>query len=280
MVENKIKETKEEVTKTPAVKVEKETATKVEDSTSTQDRPTKTFNRPRRDFRSNSRFSRDDSQPVEDVKTPVFVKKVTPFDDYKMFNKWSTKDVIVTDLSLISYINLDPVIIPHSFGRKSQGRFAKMNINVVERLINKAMRSGQGKRKLSGRYIRGRGGCGKKLQVMQIVEDAFTIVEEKTKTNPIQVLIQAIENSAPREDVTRMKKGGVAYSIAVDVSPLKRLDAAIKNIALAGFGNSFNTKTEACVALAEEIISASKNDIKSIAIKRRDEVERIAKASR
>ncbi|MFA5763804.1 MAG: 30S ribosomal protein S7 [archaeon] len=197
-----------------------------------------------------------------------------------MFNKWSSKDVIVTDLSLVSYINLDPVIIPHSFGRKSQGRFAKMNINVVERLINKAMRSGQGKRKLSGRYIRGRNGCGKKLQVMQIVQDAFTIVEQKTKQNPIQVLIQAIENSAPREDVTRMKRGGVAYSIAVDVSPLKRLDAAIKNIALAGFGNSFNTKTEAHEALAEEIISASKNDIKSIAIKRRDEVERIAKASR
>ncbi len=211
---------------------------------------------------------------------PVFVKKQTPFSDYKMFNKWSAKDVIVSDLSLINYMNLDPVIIPHTFGKRTRGRFSKTQVNVVERLINKAMRSGQGKKKLSGKYIRGRGSCGKKLQVMNIVEDAFEIIEEKTKQNPIQVLVTAIENSAPREDVTRVKKGGVAYSIAVDVSPLKRLDAAIKNIALAGFGNSFNNKTDAASALAEEIISAANNDIKSIAIKRRDEVERIARASR
>jgi small subunit ribosomal protein S7 len=300
MVEDKIEETKKEVEATPKVEVESKTEEKAQTKeaptvkaetpkTETKAEPSKTaskpagrtFDRPRRDFKSNSRFDRRDNyNNAEEVKLPVFVKKVTPFDDYKLFNKWAFKDVVVSDLSLVSYINLDPVIIPHSFGRKSQGRFAKMNINIVERLINKAMRSGQGKRKLSGRYIRGRNGCGKKLQVMQIVEDAFTLVEEKTKTNPIQVLIQAIQNSAPREDVTRMKRGGVAYSIAVDVSPLKRLDAAIKNLALAGFGNSFNNKTEASVALAEEIISASKNDIKSIAIKRRDEVERIAKASR
>jgi small subunit ribosomal protein S7 len=210
----------------------------------------------------------------------VFVKKHSPFSHYKLFNKWSTKDVIVKDLSLVNYINLEPVIIPHSFGRKTRGRFSKAEVNIVERLINKAMRSGQGKRKLSGKFIRGRKGCGKKLQLMQIVEEAFEIIEKQTKKNPVQALIEAIENSAPREDVTRIKKGGVAYSIAVDVSPLKRLDEAIKNIALAGFGNSFNTKRDAATALAEEIISASKNDNKSIAIKRRDEVERVAKASR
>ncbi|MDD4250759.1 MAG: 30S ribosomal protein S7 [Candidatus ainarchaeum sp.] len=217
--------------------------------------------------------------PQEQQK-PVFVKKHSPFSDYKMFNKWSSKDVIVSDLSLVTYINLDPVIIPHSFGRKSQTKFGKMNINLVERLINKMMRSGQGKRKLSGKYIRGRGSCGKKLQNTQILEKTFEIIEMKTKQNPIQILVNAIENTAPREDVTRVKKGGVAYSIAVDVSPLKRLDAAIKNIALAGFGNSFNSKIDASNALADEIISAANKDTKSLAIKRRDEVERIARASR
>jgi small subunit ribosomal protein S7 len=172
------------------------------------------------------------------------------------------------------------MIVPHSFGRKSQGRFAKANINVVERLINKAMRSGQGKRKLSGKFIRGRGGCGKKMQTMQIVEKAFDIVEKQTKKNPIQVYITALENAAPREDVTRIKKGGVAYSVAVDVSPSKRLDEAIKNIALAAFGNSFNKKLSAEQALADELIAAANYDAKSLAIKRKDEVERIAKSSR
>ncbi|MDD3083822.1 MAG: 30S ribosomal protein S7 [Candidatus ainarchaeum sp.] len=214
------------------------------------------------------------------LEKPVFVKKHSPFSEYKMFNKWSTKDVIISDLSLVRYINLDPVIIPHSFGKKSQTKFGKTNINLVERLINKSMRSGQGKRKLSGKFIRGRKSCGKKLQTINIIENAFEIIELKTKKNPVQVLVEAIENVAPREDITRVKKGGVAYSIAVDVSPLKRLDEAIKNIALAGFGNSFNSKIDAANALAEEIIAAANRDARSLAIKRRDEVERVARASR
>ncbi len=233
-----------------------------------------------RKFRKNFDEKKAQYEQEEIVEKPVFVKKHSPFSEYKMFNKWSTKDVIVSDLSLVNYINLDPVMVPHSFGRKSQTKFGKTNINLVERLINKMMRSGQGKKKLSGRYIRGRGSCGKKLQVINIVEKAFEIIELKTKKNPVQVLVEAIENVAPREDVTRVKKGGVAYSIAVDVSPLKRLDESIKNIALAGFGNSFNSRTDAASALAEEIIAAANRETKSLAIKRRDEVERIARASR
>ncbi|VVB76313.1 30S ribosomal protein S7 [uncultured archaeon] len=211
---------------------------------------------------------------------PVIVKKKSQFSDYKLYNKWSFNDVIVSDLSLMRYITIDPLIMPHTFGRRTRGRFEKANMNIVERLINKIMRSGQGKRKLSGKFIRGRGSCGKKMEAMKIVERAFDIIERQTKQNPIQVLVKAIENSAPREDITRIKRGGVAYSLAVDVSPLKRLDEAVKNIALGGFGASFNKKVTAEQALADEIIAASNNDLKSSAVKRKDEVERIAKASR
>ena len=150
----------------------------------------------------------------------------------------------------------------------------------MERLINKIMRSGQGKRKLSGKYIRGRGSCGKKVQSMKIVEKAFYIVERETKQNPVQVLVQAIENAAPREDITRIKRGGVSYTVAVDVAPLKRVDEALKNIALAAFAQSFNSKTSAEQALAKELMLAAKGDNTSFAVKRRDEVERIAVSSR
>jgi len=211
---------------------------------------------------------------------PIFVKKKSQFSDYKLYNKWSFNDVVVTDLSLMRYITIDPLIMPHTFGRRTRGRFEKANMNIVERLINKIMRSGQGKRKLSGKFIRGRGSCGKKMEAMKIVEKSFEIIEKQTKQNPIQVLVRAIENSAPREDITRIKRGGVAYSLAVDVSPLKRLDEAVKNIALGGFGASFNKKVTAEEALAAEIIAAASNDLKSSAVKRKDEVERIAKASR
>ena len=196
------------------------------------------------------------------------------------FERWGTTDVKISDLGLAKYINLDIKMVPHSFGKKSKKRFEKGNIDIVERLINKMMRSGQGKRKLSGKYIRGRGSCGKKLQAMEIVEKAFEIVEKRTNQNPLQVLVEAIENAAPREDVTRVKKGGIIYSQAVDVAPLKRVDESLKNIAIAAFASSFNTKKDAATALAEELILASKEESKSFSVKRRDEVERIAKASR
>ncbi|MCD6247650.1 MAG: 30S ribosomal protein S7 [Candidatus Diapherotrites archaeon] len=198
----------------------------------------------------------------------------------KVFGKWEANGIEIRDPGLARYIQLESKIIPHSFGGKAKERFGKAKIPIVERLINKMMRSGQGKRKLSGKFIRGRGSTGKKLQAMRIVEKAFEIIEKKTNKNPIEVLIRAIENSAPREDVTRFRKGGLFYTQSVDVAPLRRLDEALKNLALAAFANSFNTKKSAEEALAEEIILASEEDAKSYAVKRRNEVERIAASSR
>ena len=197
-----------------------------------------------------------------------------------VFGKWGPEGVKVSDLGLARYIVLDSKTVPHSFGRQTKRKFEKGKMSVVERLVNKVMRSGQGKRKLSGKYIRNRQGCGKKLQAMRIVEEAFSIVEQKTKQNPLQVLVKAIENAAPREDTTKIKRGGIAYAVAVDVAPMTRVDEALKNIALAGFVGSFNKKKSAGEALAEELILASQEDPKSISVKRRDEVERIAKSSR
>jgi small subunit ribosomal protein S7 len=197
-----------------------------------------------------------------------------------VFGRWNSEGVKISDLGLARYIVLESKDIPHSFGRQTSKSFEKGKISVVERLINKVMRSGQGKRKLSGKYVRGRQSCGKKLQAMRIVEEAFGIVEKQTKENPLQVLVRALENAAPREDTTKIKRGGIAYAVAVDVAPMTRLDEALKNIALAGFVGSFNKKVSAGEALAEELILASKQDSKSLSVKRRDEVERIAKSSR
>jgi small subunit ribosomal protein S7 len=279
MVEEKIKEeTKVQAPKeVVAPKVEAKETTKAETKTAPKVEAKKTF--VKREFKKRD-FHKTEFRPRQEEEKTIIVKKKSQFAKHKLFNRWSFDEVVISDPSQVNYVNLEPMIVPHSFGRKSRGRFAKKNINVVERLANKMMRSGQGKRKLSGKYIRGRNGCGKKVQVLQIVEGAFEIVETKTKKNPIQVLVDAISNATPHEDVTRVKKGGVAYSVAVDVSPMKGLDESLKNIALAGFGNSFNKKTTAEEALAEEIIAAAANDVKSLAVKRKDEVERIAKSSR
>ncbi len=197
-----------------------------------------------------------------------------------VFGKWDPSEVVISDPSLMRYVSLATKKIPHTFGRKTRRRFAKANLSIVERLANKIMRTGQGKRKLSGKYIRGRGVMGKKLQTMRIVEEAFELVEKRTAKNPIQVLVMAIQNAGPREDTTRIKRGGVYYTVSVDVAPLKKVDESLKNVALAAFQGSFNNKVSAAEALAKELIAAAGEESTSFSVRRRDEVERIAKASR
>jgi small subunit ribosomal protein S7 len=198
----------------------------------------------------------------------------------KLFGRWDVSGVKIEDPSLVKHISLEPRIVLHTFGRNTRKRFEKSKVNVVERLVNKIMRSGQGKKKMSGKYIRNRDGCGKKLQAMEIVENALEIVEKKSGQNPVQMLVKAIENSGQREDTTRLKRGGVSYSLAVDVAPMKKVDESLKNLALASFASSFKKKKSAESALADEIIAAARGENTSYGIKRRDEVERIAKSSR
>ncbi|HLC79655.1 MAG TPA: 30S ribosomal protein S7 [archaeon] len=200
--------------------------------------------------------------------------------NFLVFGKWDPSQVVIKDASLTRYVSLKSKRIPHTFGKGTRHRFEKGSLSIVERLINKIMRSGQGKRKLSGKYIRGRHGCGKKVMAMHMVEDAFDIVEKRTGKNPMQVLVDAIQNAGPREDVTRIQKGGVSYTVSVDVAPLKKVDESLKNLSLAAFSGSFNTKTSAAEALAKELIAAASEDNTSFSVKRRDEMERIAKASR
>ncbi|MEM0475998.1 MAG: hypothetical protein QW343_04380, partial [Candidatus Norongarragalinales archaeon] len=134
----------------------------------------------------------------------------------KLFGKYDY-DVVIRDRTLEPYISLKPVALPHSFARHANKSFAKARVNVVERLANKLMRGGTGE-KLGGKVIRTQGRLqGKKARVLRIIEEAMDSVAAKTKKNPLQLLIQAIENTAPREDVTRIRLGGVSYQVATDV---------------------------------------------------------------
>ncbi|MCD6279957.1 30S ribosomal protein S7 [Candidatus Micrarchaeota archaeon] len=197
----------------------------------------------------------------------------------KLFNKYDVDNVVIEDLSLADYISINPTI--HSHGRHAKKQFYKTKINVVERLVNKLMRGGTGK-KVGGKIIRTHGGLqGKKTKMLKVVEDAFDIINKRTGKNPIQLLVQAIANAAPREDFTRVSMGGVSYQMAVDISAQRRVDVAIRNIAMASLISSFNKRKKLSVSLAEEIISTAEgNTQKSYAIKKRDEIERMARAAR
>jgi len=197
-----------------------------------------------------------------------------------LFGKYSFSDVVVSDASLADYIVLTPMKYPNTFGRRKNKSYYFSHVNVVERLINKLMRGGTGK-KVGGKVIRTEGRLqGKKMKVMHIVEEAFDIVNKQTGRNPIQVLVDAIENAAPIEDTTRVRYGGINYNVAVDVSSLRRLNVALKNIALAAITGSFKNRRRLAEALANELILASANNPESYAIKKRVDAERMARSAR
>ncbi|MCS7109195.1 MAG: 30S ribosomal protein S7 [Candidatus Micrarchaeota archaeon] len=196
----------------------------------------------------------------------------------KLFNKYDY-NVQISDETIKDYINLRPSVLPHTFGRVGK-RKKRVEKNIVERLVNKLMRGGTGE-KVGGKIIRTHGKLqGKKTRVLKIVEEAFDIIYAKTKQNPLQYLIKAIENSAPREDVTRVEYGGVRYQVAVDVSPKRRVDMALRNISLAAIISSFDKKATLAEALANEIILAATGDVNSYAIRKKDETERMARSAR
>jgi len=199
---------------------------------------------------------------------------------FKYFGEWDVEGVEVKDSGLKQYIRLDPTFVPHSGGRHASKQFGKARIPIVERLINKIMRSGPGAGKIRGKVIRSAGACGKKHKAYNIVKRVFKLIADRTKKNPIQVLVDAIQNAAPREETTRISYGGITYYLAVDSAPQRRLDIALKNLAAGAFSLSFSSKKSIEECLAEEIILAANNDTKSYAVARKEEIERIAKGAR
>ncbi|MBI5226878.1 30S ribosomal protein S7 [Candidatus Micrarchaeota archaeon] len=201
-------------------------------------------------------------------------------DVIKLFDKYSYEGIVINDKSLERYLSLRPLVLPHTFARHANKPFAKAHVNIVERLANKLMRGGTGE-KISGRIIRTHGKLqGKKTKVLKIIENAFDDIAKVTGKNPLQVLIQALERVAPREDITRVRFGGVAYQVAVDISAQRRLDLGLHNLAIGAILASFDKKTTLGEAMANEIILAAKNDPNSYALKRKNENERMAKSAR
>jgi small subunit ribosomal protein S7 len=212
--------------------------------------------------------------------------KAAPLSDHRegmdlslLFEKYSY-DVNVSDQSIKSYVNMRPAAYPASYRRTSNKMFSKANINIIERLENALMRGGTGK-KIGGHVIRTKGRLqGKKIKVMHIIERAFDAVHTQTGDNPVQVFIRALENSAPIEDTTRIRQGGTVSNIPVDISASRRLDTALRNIATAAIIGAFSSKRSISQALANELILAAKNDVNSYAVKRKNEIERMARSAK
>jgi small subunit ribosomal protein S7 len=184
----------------------------------------------------------------------------------KLFGEWSFEGVTVRDVGLQRYLRLNPIYLPHSGGRHEASKFRKSEMNIVERLINNLMRPGS-----SG---------GEKSRITNVVRTALKIINLKTGRNPIEVLVRAVENAAPNEDTTRIGYGGVVYRLAVDISPQRRIDLALRYVIQGVKSAAFGNRKTLEEALAEQLIGAANNDQNTFAIRRKLEVERIALSSR
>lgn len=185
----------------------------------------------------------------------------------KLFNKWSFDDVQVKDISLTDYIQIrQPVYLSHSAGRYATKRFRKAQCPIIERLTNSLMMNGRNN--------------GKKLMAVRIVQQALEIIHLLTEQNPLQVVVDAIVNTGPREDSTRIGSSGAVRRQAVDVSPLRRVNQAIALLTIGAREASFRNIKTIAECLAEELINAAKGSSNSYAIKKKDELERVAKSNR
>ncbi|KAK3558074.1 hypothetical protein QTP86_007316 [Hemibagrus guttatus] len=189
--------------------------------------------------------------------------------EIKLFGKWSTDDVQINDISLQDYIAVKEKYakyLPHSGGRYAAKRFRKAQCPIVERLTNSMMMHGRNN--------------GKKLMTVRIVKHAFEIIHLLTGENPLQVLVNAIINSGPREDSTRIGRAGTVRRQAVDVSPLRRVNQAIWLLCTGAREAAFRNIKTIAECLADELINAAKGSSNSYAIKKKDELERVAKSNR
>jgi len=183
-----------------------------------------------------------------------------------VFGKWDASEVTCADPGLEPYINLTTIGTPHSGGRHANAWFGKSKLSVIERFINNLMRTG----KFSG----------KKQHCVKAFESSLDNLAIRTGQNPLQKFIDAIVEAAPCEETTRIKLGAVSQPKAVDSSPSRRLDVALRNLAIgctSATAKSRRTLTEGIVA---ELSKAAEGDVGSYSVGKREEIERIAASAR
>ena len=187
----------------------------------------------------------------------------------KLFGKWTYENISVGDLSLVDYIAVKgnaAVYQPHTAKRYQKKRFRKALCPIVERLVCSMMAHGRN--------------TGKKQLAVRIVKHSFEIIHLLTDRNPLEVLVEAVQNGGPREDSTRIGSAGVVRRQAVDVSPLRRVNQAIYLISVGARNSSFRNIKSVSECLADEVMNCAKESSNSYAIKKKDEIERVAKANR
>lgn len=197
-------------------------------------------------------------------------------EQFKLFDKYIVEGVVIKDPALKPYINIQPRLLLKSQGRNLE-KFAKTHVNIVERFANRIGVPGHSGKK---HKIITSWAAGKYQKNMKTVIEALDIIEKKTKKNPIQVLIDAIENGSPRDEITVIEHAGARYPQAVDTSPMRRIDLAVRWMVQGSYQRCFGKKKKMAQSLAEEIMKAAEGNMESYAASKRNESEKQADSAR
>lgn len=197
-------------------------------------------------------------------------------EQFKLFDMYDVSAIEIKDPGLTTAINLNPQLVVKSHGRNVV-KLGQTKVNIVERLMNKLATAGHRGKK---HKIEKGDATGKYSKNMKIVLEAFKIIEKRTGKNPIQVLVDALVMSSPKDEVTVIEYGGARYPQAVDVSPLRRVNLTLKYLVHGASDRAFGKKKSLAQGLAEEIILASEGNGESFAYKRKNEAEKQADSAR
>ena len=117
--------------------------------------------------------------------------------------------------------------------------------------------------------------AGKKSVAESIVYGAFDTIEGKTKSNPLTVFQQALDNVMPSIEVRSRRVGGATYQVPVEVRTSRRQALGLRWIIEAARGRNEKTMTE---RLSAELLDASNN--RGNAVKKREDTHKMAEANR
>ncbi|MEM9219600.1 MAG: 30S ribosomal protein S7 [Cyanobacteria bacterium P01_F01_bin.150] len=116
---------------------------------------------------------------------------------------------------------------------------------------------------------------GKKSLSYRIIYDAFSIIQERTGSEPLEVFEQAVRNATPLVEVKARRVGGATYQVPMEVRSDRGIALALRW--LIQFSRQRSGRTMS-MKLANELMDAA-NETGS-AIRKREETHRMAEANK
>jgi len=116
---------------------------------------------------------------------------------------------------------------------------------------------------------------GKKTVAQRLVYNALELVGQETKREPIEVFVQALENSKPLLEVKPRRVGGATYQVPVEVRPERSEALAMRWLITSARARGSTSMSR---KLAQELMDAARSE--GAAVKRKEDLHRVADANR